>query len=531
MAALAPASLPTPFTKNRIPATSTLVLLQMCQNFQEIRQVHAQLVVSGLLHCPPNAGRLLESYATLSHLDYDLSIFNATPCPDVFAYNTIIRGLTLGKDPYHSLLMYNQFLLDGLYPDNYTYTFVLKACSQLKAISEGKQVHCQILKAGTPPDTYINSSLISMYMNSGNLSCAEHVLAEFSQENTLANNSIISGYLSQGFVERARTVFNNMAAKDVASWSAMITGYTKNGLYAEALTIFQEMMVSQVCPNESTFVSSLSACAHMGALDQGRLIHAYINKIGAKITVKLGTALIDMYAKCGSIKCSYKTFRRMAHRDIVAWGAIISGFAMHGEACKCFELFDEMVAQGIQPNEVIFVAILSACRHAGCVELGHRYFYQMVHDFGITPSIEHYGCMVDLLGRTGHLAEAEEFILAMPEEPNSIIWGAMLSACRTYSGQKIGNLAFRHLAELEPMSGDRYKLAGQMFSYAGEKENATRIRKFIKENDLGTTRGLSFIEVGCVITEFVSGKVDHRRGSEIHRMLETINRQLEIGRQ
>ncbi|KAH7545473.1 hypothetical protein FEM48_Zijuj01G0097600 [Ziziphus jujuba var. spinosa] len=281
MAALAPASLPTPFTKNRIPATSTLVLLQMCQNFQEIRQVHAQLVVSGLLHCPPNAGRLLESYATLSHLDYALSIFNATPCPDVFAYNTIIRGLTLGKDPYHSLLMYNQFLLDGLYPDNYTYTFVLKACSQLKAISEGKQVHCQILKAGTPPDTYINSSLISMYMNSGNLSCAEHVLAEFSQENTLANNSIISG----------------------------------------------------------------------------------------------------------------------------------------------------------------------------------------------------------------------------------------------------------HLAELEPMSGDRYKLAGQMFSYAGEKENATRIRKFIKENDLGTTRGLSFIEVGCVITEFVSGKVDHRRGSEIHRMLETINRQLEIGRQ
>lgn len=525
MAALTPASLPIPFIKNRIPAT--VVLLQMCCAFQEIRQVHAQLVVSGLLHRPPNAGRLLESYVTLSHLDYALSIFNSMPCPDVFAYNTIIRGLTLSKDPYHSLLMYNQFLLDGLCPDNYTYTFILKACSQLKAIYEGKQVHCQILKAGILPDTYINSSLISMYMNSGNLSCAEHVLAEFSHENTLAKNSIISGYLGQGLVERARTVFNNMVAKDVASWSAMITGYTKNGLYAEALTIFQEMMVSQVCPNESAFVSSLSACAHMGALDQGSSVHAYINEVGAKITVNLGTALIDMYAKCGSIKCGYETFRKMAHRDIVSWGAIISGFAMHGKACKCLELFDEMVAQGTQPNEVIFVAILSACRHAGYVELGHHYFYEMVHDFGITPSIEHYGCMVDLLGRAGRLAEAEEFILAMPEEPNSLIWGAMLSACRTYNDQKRGNLAFRHLTELEPMSGDRYKLAGLMFGYAGEKDNAARIRKFIKENDLETTRGLSFIEVDCVITEFVSGNVDHRLGSEIHRMLEIINRQLE----
>lgn len=527
--------------RNKIPA-ETAVLLQMCQDFPEVRQVHAQLVVSGLLHRPPNAVRLLETYMTVSHVYSALSILNAMPCPDVFAYNTVIRGLTKHHHSYHSVLMYKRLLLDGLTPDNYTYTFVLKACSQLKAqaLFEGKQVHCRILKIGiSPVDTYINTSLINMYTNSASMSCAERVLAQLSVEeetigtNTLTltarrsnNNAIISGYLRQGNVVRARTMFNKMVTKDVASWSAMITGYTKNGLYKEALTMFQEMMMvnsHQACPNESALVSSLSACAHLGALFHGRLIHAYINKTsGAEFSVNLGTALVHMYAKCGSIQCSYKAFRKMAHRDIVTWGAIISAFAMHGQAHKCFQLFDEMVSQGIQPNEIIFVAILSACTHAGHVELGHHYFDQMVRDFGITPSIEHYGCMVDLLGRAGRLAEAQDFILAMPEQPNSIIWGALLSACRTHNDLERGNLAFSHLKMLEPMSGDRYKLAGLMFGTAGEKENATKIRRFLKQNDLETTCGLSFIEIDCVVSEFVSGKVDHKRASEIHRMLETI---------
>ncbi|KAF3453237.1 hypothetical protein FNV43_RR03677 [Rhamnella rubrinervis] len=531
----------------RIPAETTVVL-QMCPDFQEVRQVHAQLVVSGLLHRPPNGARPMETYMTVSHVYPALSILNAMPCPDVFAFNTIIRDLTKHHHPYQALLVYKRLLLDGLTPDSYTYTFILKACSQLKAqgLFEGKQVHCRILKIGiSPADTYISTSLINMYTNSAAMSCAERVLAQLSVEevtagtNTLTlvarssnNNAIISGYLRQGNVVRARTMFNKMVAKDVASWSAMITGYTQNGLYTEALTIFQEMMMvnsHQVCPNESALVSSLSACAHLGALLHGRLIHAYINKTsGAEFSVNLGTALIHMYAKCGSIQCSYKAFQKMAHRDIVTWGAIISAFAMHGQAHKCFQLFDEMVSQGIQPNEIIFVAILSACTHAGHVELGHFYFNQMVRDFGITPSIEHYGCMVDLLGRAGRLAEAQDFISAMPEKPNSIIWGALLSACRTHNDLERGKLAFSHLTMLEPMSGDRYKLAGLMFCNAGEKENATKIRRFLKENDLETTPGLSFIEIDCVVSEFVSGKVDHKKASEIHRMLKTINRHLYI---
>ncbi|KAG6690118.1 hypothetical protein I3843_11G204800 [Carya illinoinensis] len=507
-------SIPLARTPIRIPAA--IHLLKLCRNLQEVKQMHARLVVSGFLELPSSAGRLLESYVTVSQLKFAILLFQRLPSPDVFAYNTMIRGLTLGKSPHDSILLYNELLLDGIAPDNYTYTFVLKACSHLEALSEGKQVHGQIIKSGIAPNTHVHSILIHMYTISDSIVCAERVLAQFSEENTLAKNSLVSGYLSQGHVEKARILFETIETKDVASWSAMVTGYTKNGMYSEALVVFRDMMVSQVHPNESTFVSSLCACAYSGALDQGRWIHAYLDKAGVKISVTLGTALIDMYAKCGSIKCGYDIFRSMPQRDIVTWGVIISGFAMHGEAEICFQLFDEMVASGTHPNEVIFVAILSACSHAGYVELGHQYFYKMIHDFGIRPTIEHYGCMVDLLGRAGQLSEAEELIASMPGEPNSIIWGAFLSGCRTYADVRRGSRAFRCLIDLEPMSGDRYKLAGLMLASAGEKADATKIRGFIKQNDLETTCGTSLVEIDGVVHEFTVGDVDRRKLREIY---------------
>lgn len=505
-----------------------VILLQMCHNFHEVRQVHGQLVVSGLLHRPLNGGRLVESYVRVSQTQYALSIFGTIPSPDIFAYNTIMRGLMSGKDPFSSLLMYNKLLKNGLIPDNYTYTFVLKACSKMNALIEGKQVHCQMIKAGIPPDTHVYSSLINMYASSGSIAWAERVLGEFKEEeNTLAKNAMISGYLSQGHVDKARAMFDKMVTKDVASWSAMIVGYRDNAMYKEALCIVREMVAFRVSPNESALVSALSACGHLGALDQGRWIHAYVDKNRVELSITLGTALVDMYAKCGCIESCYEVFRKLPHRDVVTWGAVISGFAIHGKPEKCFQLFGEMVSEGVQPNEVVFVAILSACSHAGCVELGFQYFHQMVHDFGIVPLIEHYGCMVDLLGRAGRLAEAKDFILAMPEKPNSIIWGAFLSACRMHNDPERGKLAFKRLMELEPRSGDRYKLARLMFGNAGELENARMIRKFIDENDMETTRGLSFIEVDGVLNEFMAGSIDHDRHREIYRLWEGVDKSLE----
>lgn len=500
-------------TSTRTPAT--IISLRTCHDFQEVKQLHAQFVVSGLLgYHPLCARRLLEAYVTMSQIYYAVSIFERIPSPDVFVYNTMIRGLTMGKFLHDSLLLYREFLFGYLVPDNFTYTFVLKACSHLKAPFEGKQVHCQIIKAGIVPDTHIHSSLIHMYTNSGSIDDAERVLGEFSEENTLAKNAMISGYLTEGRVDKARKMFDDMAAKDAASWSALITGYTKNGMHTEALALFQDMMVSHILPNEAALVSLLSACGQLGTLHQGRWIHAYIDKTRVLMSTKLTTALIDMYAKSGSIECGYGLFQKMACRDVVTWGVMISAFAIYGHASKCFQLFDEMLADGIRPNKVIFVAILSACSHAGCVEEGRQYFSQMEHGFGIKPSIEHYGCMVDLLGRAGLLAEAEELILSMPKQPNSIIWGSLLSACRTHNDLKRGTWAFENLMELEPTSGDRYKLAGLMFANAGEKEEAAKIKKMIHGKEMETTCGSSFIEVEGAVHEFTVGYTVHNKARD-----------------
>ncbi|KAK3008198.1 hypothetical protein RJ639_015368 [Escallonia herrerae] len=491
----------------------------MCQDCCEVRQLHAQLVVSGLIDRPINAGRLVESYVSVHQICYALSVLSTIPSPEVFVYNTIIRGLTLGKCPNDSILLFDELLRGGITPDNYTYTFVLKACSHLKALSEGKQVHGQIIKAGKRPETYIHSSLIHMYAKSGSMHSAERLLAEFSEENVLAKNAMITGYQSQGHVKTAREMFDKMSIKDAASWSAMVTGYTKNEMHAEALVTFRDMMASRVQPNESVLVSALSACCHLGALDQGRLIHMYIDKLGANVSVTLGTSLVDMYAKCGCIEYSYEVFRNMPKKDVITWGVVLSAFAMHGQAEKCFKLFDEMVNDGTRPNKIMFVAILSACSHAGYVELGQSYFNQMIHRYGIRPSIEHYGCMVDLLGRAGRLAEAEKFIFSMIEEPNAIIWSTLLSACRTHKDRRTGERAFKQLMKLEPMSGDRYKQGGFLVA-DGEEKDANKIRKLIRDEKLETSCGWSFIEVSGVIHKFIAGNMDHSRSQEIYGILD-----------
>ncbi|KAK1440162.1 hypothetical protein QVD17_05987 [Tagetes erecta] len=497
-----------------VPAPVTL--LQMCTGLTEIRQLHTQLVVSGLITRRVNAGRLMASYTTCGYIIEALSVFHTIPYPDVFAYNTIIRGLTLANFPHHSLLLYNELLHKNLKLDNHTYTYVLKACSRLKAVSEGKQLHAQIIKAGKKPDCYIHGSMINMYVNTGDMVSAERILDEFSEENVLAKNAMITGYMNQGEVNCARQLFDNMSNRDTASWSAMITGYTRNGMHTEALVLFQEMIASKILINESTLVSALSACGHLGALDQGRWIHVYINKKGDTVSVNLGTSIVDMYARCGCIEFGYEVFKSMPEKDVVTWGVIIHGFATHGPAEKCFQLLDEMMARGIQPNEVIFVAILIACSHAGLVDLGQLYFNQMSSVYNIRPSVQHYGCMVDLLSRAGRLAEAEELISSMVEEPNVVIWGALLAGCRIHKDLRLGEYAFKQLVKLKPDSGEQFMLMSRLLVDRGQQEQAHKLRKEISDRNLEITQGLSLIEVDGEIHEFGASDIDHRKYQEIY---------------
>ncbi|MCD9644189.1 hypothetical protein HAX54_032337 [Datura stramonium] len=503
--------------RNKIP--STVLLLQMCRQNKEVKQLHGQLILNGLIHRSPNAARLVESYVGVSETDDALLVFKSSiQSPDTFAYNVMIRGLILSKQPMESLFLYEQLLAKGLLPDSHTYTFVLKACCHLKAVLEGKQVHAQIIKNGVEPNTHICSSLISMYSYAGSMESAKQVLEEFAEDHSgvCPFNSMITGYMNEGLVEEAIKIFDKMKHKDTATWSTMLSGYVKNGLHQDALITFQKMMSYNVPLNESSLVCTLSACGELGALDQGRWIHKYIlNKRDIVISVNVDTALVDMYAKCGCIEFSYQLFEKMPQRDVVTWGVIISSFATHGQASKCFQLFDEMIESGVEPNGIVFVAILSACSHAGLVEKGCHYFDQMVHQFGIRPSIEHFGCMVDLLGRAGRLAEAEQLILSMPEEPNSIILGALFNACRIHNDVERGRPLFQRLINLEP-SPDRYKLAASLFANNGEDYE---IRKLLKDKNLETRCGLSNIQVDGVDHEFMVSDIANNRAEDVYETL------------
>ncbi|XP_055825036.1 pentatricopeptide repeat-containing protein At5g66520-like [Solanum dulcamara] len=503
--------------RNKIP--SSVLLLQMCRENKEVKQLHGQLILNGLIHRFPNAAKLVESYVGVSETDDALLVFKSSiQSPDTFAYNVMIRGLILSKRPMESLFLYERLVTDGLLPDSHTYTFVLKACSQLKAVLEGKAVHAQIIKNGMEPNTHICSSLISMYSYAGNMVSAKQILDEFSEHKNgiCPFNSMITGYMNEGLVEEAIEIFDTMGNKDTVTWSAMLSGYVKNGMHEDVLVTFQKMMSCNVPLNESSLVCTLSACGELGALDQGRWIHKYIiNKREIVMSVNLGTALVDMYAKCGCIEFSYQLFEQMPQRDVVTWGVIISSFATHGQAKVCFQLFDEMIESRVEPNGVVFVAILSACSHAGLVELGCHYFDQMVHQFGIRPSIEHFGCMVDLLGRAGRLAEAEQLILSMPEEPNSVILGALFNACRIHNDVERGRPLFKRLISLEP-SPDRYKLAVSLFANNGEDYE---IRKLLKDKIFETRCGLSNIQVDGVDHEFMVSDIANNRAQDVYETL------------
>ncbi|PHT43947.1 hypothetical protein CQW23_17972 [Capsicum baccatum] len=301
--------------RNRIP--SSVLLLQMCRENKEVKQLRGQLILHGLIHHSPNPARLVESYVRVSETADALLVFESSvQSPDTFAYNVMIRGLNLSKRSMESLFLYERLLSDGLLPDSHTYTSVLKACSHLKAVLE---VH-------------------------------NNAICPF--------NSMITGYMNEGLVEEAVEIFNTMVNKDTTTWSAMLSGYVKNGMHEEALLTFRKMMSYKVPLNESSLVCTLSACGELGVLDQGRWIHKYImNQRDIVMSVNVGTALVDMYAKCGCIEFSYQLFQKMPKRDVVTWGVVISSFATHGQAKKCFQLFDEMIDYGVEPNGVIFVAL------------------------------------------------------------------------------------------------------------------------------------------------------------------------------
>ncbi|XP_030532483.1 pentatricopeptide repeat-containing protein At3g62890 [Rhodamnia argentea] len=444
-----------------------------------------------------------------------------------FVWNNIIRAhvqSTVSLQP--PLSVFARMRSHGVYPDFDTFPFLLQSFNSVPHLQSGRQIHAQAFVFGLDRETFVQTCLINMYSSCGDSALARQVFDDIAEPDLPSWNSIINACLKVGRSDTARALFDVMPERNVISWSCLINGYVRCGEFKEALALFREMQLVEgalVRPNEFTMSGVLSACGQLGALEHGEWVHAYIDKCGIEIDVVLGTCLIDMYAKCGSIERARLVFGNLGpNKDVMAWSAMISGLAMHGHAGECLSLFLDMRQQGLKPNSVTFLGILCACVHGGLVSRGKEFFREMSEEHGITPIIQHYGCLVDLFGRAGLLKEAWTVVKSMPMEPDVLIWGALLSGSRTHGDIETCEIALRKLIQLDPGNSGAYVLLSNVYAKLGRWNEVRQVRNLMEAKGIYKVPGCSLVELDGVLHEFFVGDDSHPETKEIYMMLDEI---------
>lgn len=338
--------------------------------------------------------------------------------------------------------------------------------------------------------------------------------------------AMITGYAKRGKVEEARVLFDEMEERDIVCWNVMIDGYGQHGRPNEALVLFRRMLARNMRPNDVTVVAVLSACRQLGALESGRWVHSYMESSGIRMNVHVGSALVDMYCKCGSLEDAQSVFDKIKDKDDVLWNSMIVGYAMHGFSHEALQLFNEMHRRRVHPTDITFIGVLSACAHAGLVSEGWDFFNSMKDEYRIEPKIEHYGCMVNLLGRAGRLEEAYELVKGMRIEPDSVIWGTLLGACRLHGKVNLGEEIVKFLVEHNLANSGTYILLSNIYAAIGDWDGVARVRTMMKDSGVQKEPGCSSIEVNNKVHEFLAGDVKHPKGKEIYMMLEEMNGRL-----
>uniref|UniRef100_A0A7N2MS15 Pentatricopeptide repeat-containing protein n=1 Tax=Quercus lobata TaxID=97700 RepID=A0A7N2MS15_QUELO len=349
------------------------------------------------------------------------------------------------------------------------------------------------------------------------------------ERNTATWNTMIDGYARMGNFDSAELLFNQMSVRDIISWTTMITCYSQHQKFREALPIFNEMTSNGIHPEEVTMATLISACAHLGALDLGKEIHLYILQNGFDVDVYIGSALIDMYAKCGSLDRSLSVFFKLREKNLFCWNSVIDGLAVHGYADEALKMFRGMEREKIKPNGITFISVLSACTHTGLVEEGRRMFLCMTDDYSILPEVGHYGCMVDLLSKAGLLKDALELIRSMKVEPNNIIWEALLGGCKLHKNLEIAQVAVKELMALEPNNSGHYNLLVNMYAEVNRWGEVGKIRAAMK--NIGVEMkcpGSSWIEMERKIHQFAATDKSHLASSEIYLLLAELGGQLKL---
>ena len=512
-----------------------LLLLESCSTLSHVKIIHAHMLRTHFIFDVFAASRLIAfcidttlKLKTSFLLDYASRLFSQIDNPNLFIYNALIRGYSASEFPHQSFHFYTQLQRLGLLPDNITFPFLVKSCTQLGSLAIATQAHAQIIKHGFHLDVYVQNSLVHMYATFGDIQAASHIFRRINRLDVVSWTSMIAGYNKCGDVQSARQLFDRMPEKNLVTWSIMISGYARNNHFEKAIELFRVLQSEGVRANETVMVSVISSCAHLGALELGERVHDYVVRNNITVNLILGTALVDLYARCGSIEKSIQVFEELPERDVLSWTTLIAGLAMHGYAKRALEYFSEMVKTGLTPRDITFTAVLSACSHGGMLERGFKIFESMKRDYGLQPRLEHYGCMVDLLGRAGKLAEAEKFVHEMPVKPNAPVWGALLGACRIHRNAEIGERVGKILIQLRPEHSGYYVLLSNIYARANKWENVVTMRQMMKEKGVKKPPGYSLIEIDGKIHNFTIGDKTHPEIKKIEGMWDEILRKIRL---
>lgn len=448
---------------------SVIRLLERCWTMKHVKEMQSHILVSGFGKKPLVVGKIIESCAVSGHgdMNYAVRVFEWIDKPDAFMWNTLMRGFGKTSQPEKAINLYKRMQRKGgATPDTFTFSFILKIIVGLGSLTLGNQLHCTILKLGLETHTHVCNSLMHMYGMVKDIQTAQHL-------------------------------FDEIPDPDLVAWNSIIHSHVHCRNYKEALHLFTRMLQSGIQPDNATLVVTLSACGAIVALDVGRQIHSLIRHTKLGESMPLSNSLIDMYAKCGAVEEAYRIFSNMKRKNVISWNIMILGLASHGNGQEALALFTTMLQQNVErPNDVTFLGVLSACSHGGLVDESRRYIDIMGRDYNIQPTIKHYGCMVDLLGRAGLVEDAFNLIKSMPVECNAIVWRTLLAACRLHGYVELGEEVRKHLLELEPDYSSDYVLLANMYASTGQWNEMTNERRSMQQRRvLKPEPGNSFIGI------------------------------------
>ncbi|KAG8366623.1 hypothetical protein BUALT_Bualt17G0099000 [Buddleja alternifolia] len=498
----------------------------------------------------------------------------------------------LQNDVYNEVMvLFGDMMRENVKPNCYTLPVVLKSCSKILALREGEEVHCLAIKNGFKSNTYVGTNLIELYSETGCIGCAYRVFTEMVLRNVVSWTAMINGYVANGDLVSARRLFHLAPERDIVLWNKMVTvytecgdmveakklfeampgkdlmscntllngyanngdieglerffetmkernifswngligGYAHNGRFVEAIDAFKRMLTeTNVKPNDATLVNVLTSCARLGALDFGKWVHEYAESNGYKGNIYACNGLIDMYAKCGLVGCSIDVFKGMEKKDLISWNTIINALALHGDGAEALRLFSEMRISGEKPDGITFIGILCACSHMGLVKEGLDHFHSMSKNYSIEPRIEHYGCVVDLLARSGLLEQAVEFVHKMPIKADSVIWTALLGASRVHKKIEFAEVALEKLIELDPKNPANFVMLSNVYGEARKWDDLARLKVAMRDTGSRKVPGWSSIETDDGIVEFYSFDERHCKTDDIYYALRSLTKLLRL---